>query len=76
MAPGVESVAELQQRLEQRGWKPAPGKNPQVLGVDGKLQLDLTDPDGTRVEFMEFKPVKEPCCSAYTGVQPEATTAW
>ncbi len=69
-APGVVSVAQLQRRLEQRGWKPAPGKNPQVLGVDGKLQLDLTDPGGTRVEFMEFLPVKTPCCSGYTGTQP------
>ena len=76
MAPGVVSVAELQTRLEQRGWKPAANKNPQVLGVDGKLQLDLTDPDGTRVEFMEFKPIKDPCCSAYTGAQPTASTAW
>jgi len=76
LAPGVTSVADLQNRLEQRGWKPASGANPQVLGVDGKLQLDLNDPDGTRVEFMEFKPVKEPCCSAYTGAQPTASPAW
>jgi len=76
LAPGVVSVAELQKRLERRGWKPAANTNPQVLGVDGKMQLDLTDPDGTRVEFMEFKPVKEPCCSPYTGVQPAASSAW
>jgi catechol 2,3-dioxygenase-like lactoylglutathione lyase family enzyme len=69
-APGVVSVAQLQRQLEQRGWKPEQGKNPQVLGVDGKLQLDLTDPAGTRVEFMEFLPVKVPCCSPYTGAQP------
>jgi catechol 2,3-dioxygenase-like lactoylglutathione lyase family enzyme len=76
LAPGVVSVAGLQQKLEQKGWKPAPGKNPQVLGVDGKMQLDLLDPDGTRVEFMEFKPVKTACCSAYTGAQPEPSPAW
>lgn len=76
LAPGVVSVAELQKRLEQRGWKPSPGKNPQVLGVDGKMQLDLNDPDGTRIEFMEFKPVKPPCCSPYTGRQPAASDAW
>jgi catechol 2,3-dioxygenase-like lactoylglutathione lyase family enzyme len=69
-APGVVSVAQWQRQLEQRGWKPAQGKNPQVLGVDGKLQLDLTDPAGTRVEFMEFLPIKTPCCSPYTGIQP------
>jgi catechol 2,3-dioxygenase-like lactoylglutathione lyase family enzyme len=76
LAPGVESVAQLQAKLEQRGWKPTPGKNPQILGVDGKMQLDLTDPDGTRIEFMEFKPVKDPCCSPYTGAQPETSGNW
>jgi len=76
LAPGVTSVAELQMALEKRGWKPEPHKNPQILGVDGKMQLDLNDPDGTRIEFMEFKPVKEPCCSAYTGAQPSASTGW
>jgi hypothetical protein len=76
MAPGVVSVAELQQRLEERGWKAPAGKDPKVLGVDGKLQLDLHDPDGTRIEFMEFKPVKAPCCSPYTGKQPTASNAW
>jgi catechol 2,3-dioxygenase-like lactoylglutathione lyase family enzyme len=75
-APGVVSVAGLQSKLEQRGWQPTPGKNPQVLGVDGKLQLDLTDPDGTRVEFMEFSPVQKPCCSPYTGTQPTASDSW
>lgn len=75
-APGIVSVAELQGRLEQRGWKPAAGKNPQLLGVDGKLQLDLTDPDDTRVEFMEYLPVKKACCSPYTGAQPSASAAW
>ena len=76
IAPGVVSVAELQRQLEARGWKPSANKNPQVLGVDGKLQLDLTDPDGTRIEFMEFKPVKAPCCSPYTGTQPASSDAW
>jgi catechol 2,3-dioxygenase-like lactoylglutathione lyase family enzyme len=76
LAPGVVSVAELQKRLEDRGWKPADGKNPQILGVDGKLQLDLTDPDGTRIEFMEFLPVAKPCCSPYMGSQPSASPGW
>jgi catechol 2,3-dioxygenase-like lactoylglutathione lyase family enzyme len=75
-APGVVSVTELQKRLEQRGWKSVDNKNPQVPGVDGKLQLDLNDPDGTRVEFMEFLPVKKPCCAPYTGPQPSASETW
>jgi catechol 2,3-dioxygenase-like lactoylglutathione lyase family enzyme len=76
LAPGVVSVAELQKKLEDRGWKPTSGKNPQVLGVDGKMQLDLTDPDGTRIEFMEFLPVAKPCCSPYTGSQPGPAPGW
>lgn len=76
IAPGVVSVAALQKRLQERGWKAPGDRNPQVLGVDGKLQLDLTDPDGTRIEFMEFKPVQKPCCSPYTGRQPVASKAW
>jgi catechol 2,3-dioxygenase-like lactoylglutathione lyase family enzyme len=76
LAPGVTSVAELQEKLEARGWKPAPNKNPQVLGVDGKMQLDLTDPDGTRIEFMEFQPVQKPCCSPYSGPQPGPSGNW
>ncbi len=76
LAPGVTSVTELQAKLEARGWKPTPGKDPKVLGVDGKMQLDLTDPDGTRIEFMEFAPVKEACCSPYTGKQPVPSPTW
>ena len=76
IAPGVTSVAELQKRLEERGWKFAPGKDPKVLGVDGKLQLDLNDPDGTRIEFMEFRPIETPCCAPFTGREPGPTASW
>ena len=75
-SPGVVSVTELQKKLEERGWKFATGKDPWTLGVDGKMQIGLRDPDGTRVEFMEFAPVKAPCCSAYTGTQPEPSAKW
>jgi catechol 2,3-dioxygenase-like lactoylglutathione lyase family enzyme len=33
------------------------------IGRDGKWQLNLYDPDLTRVELMEPKPVETPCCS-------------
>jgi len=75
-SPGVVSVAELESKLKQRGWVPSAQERPPLLGLDGKWQLDLLDPDGTRVEFMEFKPVKEPCCSAYTGTDPQPPTTW
>lgn len=75
-APGVVSVTELDAKLRKKGWVPSANERPPLLGVDGKWQLDLYDPDGTRAEFMEFLPVKEPCCSKYTGVQPSARAEW
>lgn len=41
---------------------PALTEKPKI-GRDGKWQLNLYDPDLTRVEMMEFKPVQTPCCS-------------
>jgi catechol 2,3-dioxygenase-like lactoylglutathione lyase family enzyme len=41
------------------------------IGRGGKWQLNLYDPDGTRVELMEFTPVQKPCCSEYTGPHPK-----
>lgn len=75
-APGVVSVTELNKRLRAKGWKPSAEERPPLLGVDAKWQLDLFDPDGTRAEFMEFLPVKEPCCSKFTGPQPSSSSAW
>ena len=42
------------------------------MGLDGKVQLNLFDPDKTRVEFMEFIPTQPPCCSPFTGAHPTA----
>jgi hypothetical protein len=40
------------------------------VGRDGKVQLNLFDPDLTRVEFMEFLATGKPCCSPLLGKQP------
>jgi len=40
------------------------------MGRDGKMQLNLFDPDLTRVEFMEFKPSGTTCCSPILGKPP------
>jgi catechol 2,3-dioxygenase-like lactoylglutathione lyase family enzyme len=42
------------------------------MGRDGKVQMNLFDPDLTRIEFMEFKPSGTTCCSAFTGPHPSA----
>jgi len=36
---------------------------PPKVGRDGKWQLNLYDPNFTRAELMEPKPVEKPCCS-------------
>lgn len=41
-----------------------------TMGKDGKWQANLYDPDGTRVELMEFQPVTKPCCSDFTAASP------
>jgi hypothetical protein len=40
------------------------------IGRDGKWSYDIYDPDGNRVEFMEFTPSQAPCCHAYTAAHP------
>ena len=42
-------------------------------GRDGKTQLNLYDPDLTRVEYMEFTPAGKTCCSEFTAAHPTAT---
>jgi len=59
LALGVPSVAEGYRTVVERGLRP---EKPQI-GRDGKWQLNLYDPNGTRVELMEPKPVRTPCCS-------------
>jgi catechol 2,3-dioxygenase-like lactoylglutathione lyase family enzyme len=40
------------------------------IGRDGKWQYNLFDPDGTRVELMEYTAKEKPCCSPFTAVSP------
>ncbi len=47
----------------------ARGAGPKI-GRDGKWQLNLYDPDGSRVELMEFNNVEQPCCSPFTAKNP------
>jgi catechol 2,3-dioxygenase-like lactoylglutathione lyase family enzyme len=66
---GVVDMKKAQARLEAHGWKPH-GDEKAQMGKDGKWQLNVYDPDFTRVELMEFKPVRKPCCSDFTGPHP------
>jgi catechol 2,3-dioxygenase-like lactoylglutathione lyase family enzyme len=40
-------------------------------GMDGKVQLNLFDPDLTRMEYMEFKPSGPVCCTGILGKDPQ-----
>jgi catechol 2,3-dioxygenase-like lactoylglutathione lyase family enzyme len=67
IALGVGDIHAAREKLVKNGWKPS--EEPKI-GRDGKWQLNLYDPDLTRVEFMEFSPVQKPCCSEFTGPHP------
>jgi catechol 2,3-dioxygenase-like lactoylglutathione lyase family enzyme len=66
---GVADMKKAQAILELHGWKPH-GDEKAQMGKDGKWQLNVYDPDLTRIELMEFKPVRKPCCSDFTGPHP------
>jgi hypothetical protein len=40
------------------------------MGRDGKVQLNVFDPDFTRIEYMEFKPSGPICCSEFKAKHP------
>lgn len=42
------------------------------IGKDGKGQFNLYDPDGIRLELMNFHATEKPCCSPFTAADPAA----
>jgi catechol 2,3-dioxygenase-like lactoylglutathione lyase family enzyme len=67
IALGVPDMRAAEAQLRKNGWS---GNEQPKIGRDGKWQLNLYDPDDTRVELMEFTPTQKPCCSEYTGPHP------
>jgi catechol 2,3-dioxygenase-like lactoylglutathione lyase family enzyme len=65
---GVKDVQAAAAKLRARGLQGFDGPE---IGRDGKDSLDAYDPDGTRVEIMEFTPVQKPCCHPYTASHPK-----
>ena len=65
---GVKDVHAAAAELRLRRFEKFDGPE---IGRDGKDSLDAYDPDGTRVEIMEFTPVQKPCCHPYTGDHPK-----
>ncbi len=67
IALGIPDIHAAEKQLRANGWN---GTEQPKIGRDGKWQLNLYDPDDTRVEFMEFTPKEKPCCSEFTGHHP------
>jgi hypothetical protein len=40
------------------------------MGKDGKGQFNMYDPDGIRLELMNFHATEKPCCSPFTADDP------
>jgi len=69
---GVKNVHDAAAKLRFNGLREFDG--PEV-GRDGKDSLDAYDPDGTRVEVMEFTPKEKPCCHPYSAEHPTVETS-
>ena len=69
---GVVSVPESYKKLVAE--KRLEGKHDghTQIGRDGKYQFNLYDPDGIRLELMEFHATDKPCCSSFTAADPKA----
>jgi lactoylglutathione lyase len=63
LALGVPNIETAYKTVVDRGYKAEQPK----IGRDGKWQLNLYDPNYTRAELMEPKPVRKPCCSPMLG---------
>jgi catechol 2,3-dioxygenase-like lactoylglutathione lyase family enzyme len=73
LSVGVVSVPETYKKLaSENRLTGKTDKHPQI-GRDGKYQFNMYDPDGIRLELMEFHAVEKPCCSPFTATDPEET---
>jgi catechol 2,3-dioxygenase-like lactoylglutathione lyase family enzyme len=68
---GVADMDPVVAEFQKRGFPPD-GQTAKQMGRDGKVQLNEYDPDGVRIEYMEFNPRQAPCCHPFTGPQPSA----
>ena len=65
---GVRDIKAAAAKLRANGLQ---SKDEPEIGRDGKWSYDIYDPDGNRVEFMEFAPAQTPCCHQYTAAHPK-----
>ena len=67
---GVNSVAEAHKTLEAGNRLGGVHDAHTQIGRDGKGQFNLYDPDGIRLELMNFHATEKPCCSPFTADDP------
>lgn len=70
---GVRNMQEAIEELHKNGLAPDSkfADDKPEIGRDGKWQYDVYDPDLTRIELMEPRPTKDPCCNPYTAPHPK-----
>ncbi len=66
---GEKDINDATKQLVANGWTDAQTRKVQ-MGKDGKMQLNVFDPDMTRIEYMEFQPRQKACCSEPTAKHP------
>jgi catechol 2,3-dioxygenase-like lactoylglutathione lyase family enzyme len=67
---GVASVEIAHKQLEDGNRLSGVHDAHTQIGKDGKGQFNLYDPDGIRLELMNFHATEKPCCSPFTATDP------
>jgi catechol 2,3-dioxygenase-like lactoylglutathione lyase family enzyme len=67
---GEVSVTDAYKKLEAENRLTGVHDAHTQIGKDGKGQFNLYDPDGIRLELMNFHATEKPCCSAFTAEDP------
>ncbi|MDE3186531.1 MAG: VOC family protein, partial [Acidobacteriota bacterium] len=67
---GVVSVPEAYKVLQAGNRLGGVHDKEPKIGKDGKYQFNLYDPDGIRLELMNFHATEKPCCSPFTAEDP------
>jgi catechol 2,3-dioxygenase-like lactoylglutathione lyase family enzyme len=67
---GVVSVPDAYRKLVAANRLDVRHDDAPKIGLDGKYQFNLYDPDGIRAELMNFHATEKPCCSPFTAEDP------
>ena len=70
LSVGETSVPDEYKKLEASNRLTGRHDQGPKIGKDGKWQFNLYDPDGIRLELMNFHATEKPCCSPFTAADP------